>query len=234
MKYMGSKARHASEILQVILNYLEDGTTVTWVEPFVGGANMIDKVPSFVNRYGNDLNESVILMFQGLQDGSYTPPDFVSEEEYRIMKTADNCAHKGFVGIACSYGGRWFEGYARGNTAKGVRRNYCLESKKNLLAQDIKGIVFTSGDYREMHIPPNSVIYCDPPYANTKKYLETFDHTSFWEWCRSQGTLGHKVFVSGYEAPIGWECVWSKTVNSSLTADTGAKRSVECLFRLPN
>ena len=43
MKYMGSKARHAKELLPIIL---KDHTPDMWyVEPFVGGANMIDKVP---------------------------------------------------------------------------------------------------------------------------------------------------------------------------------------------
>lgn len=42
MKYMGSKARHAKELLPIIL---KDHTPDMWyVEPFVGGANMIDKV----------------------------------------------------------------------------------------------------------------------------------------------------------------------------------------------
>ena len=41
MKYMGSKNRVAKEILPIMLK--ERGQR-TWVEPFVGGANMIDKV----------------------------------------------------------------------------------------------------------------------------------------------------------------------------------------------
>ena len=55
MKYMGSKNRIAQEILPIMLK--ERGQR-TWVEPFVGGANMIDKVQG--KRIGADLNEYVI------------------------------------------------------------------------------------------------------------------------------------------------------------------------------
>ena len=42
MKYMGSKARHAKEMLPIILKDRKEGQW--YVEPFVGGCNMIDKV----------------------------------------------------------------------------------------------------------------------------------------------------------------------------------------------
>ena len=41
MKYLGSKNRIAKEILPIMLKYRGERV---WVEPFVGGANMIDKV----------------------------------------------------------------------------------------------------------------------------------------------------------------------------------------------
>ena len=40
MKYMGSKNRIAKYILPIMLESRAEG--MTWVEPFVGGANMID------------------------------------------------------------------------------------------------------------------------------------------------------------------------------------------------
>lgn len=55
MKYMGSKSRIAKEILPIMLK--ERGER-TWVEPFVGGANMIDKVEG--KRIGADLNYYLI------------------------------------------------------------------------------------------------------------------------------------------------------------------------------
>ena len=57
MKYMGSKNRIAKEILPIMLKEREERT---WVEPFVGGANIIDKVQG--NRIGND-NQEMLLHF---------------------------------------------------------------------------------------------------------------------------------------------------------------------------
>ena len=55
MKYMGSKHRIAKEIMPIMLK--ERGQR-TWVEPFVGGGNMIDKVQG--KRIGADINHYVI------------------------------------------------------------------------------------------------------------------------------------------------------------------------------
>ena len=43
---------------------------------------------------------------------------------------------------------------------------------------------------------------------------------------------GHKVFVSEYNAPEDFKCVWEKEINSSLTKDTGSKKATEKLFTL--
>ena len=45
MKYMGSKNRIAKHILPIMLAEAEKHNITTWVEPFVGGGGMIDKVP---------------------------------------------------------------------------------------------------------------------------------------------------------------------------------------------
>ena len=77
MKYMGSKNRISKEILPIMLKQRGDRT---WVEPFVGGANMIDKVDG--TRIGADLNEYVISLFTGVQNG-FIPPNEISEQEYK-------------------------------------------------------------------------------------------------------------------------------------------------------
>lgn len=96
----------------------------------------------------------------------------------------------------------------------------------------LKGIKFTFGDYREMRIPRKSLIYCDPPYANSAKYdvVGDFNTDEFWRWCDARSDEGNIVFVSEYQAPEHWQCVWEKSVNSSLSKDTGAKKAVEKLF----
>lgn len=237
MKYMGSKAKYAKDIRRAIeLDIMrKGGNPSVWAEPFVGGANMIDKITHHT-RLGNDNNAELIALFRELQRG-FVPPDEVSEEIYKDVRENPNKyepAFRAFVAIGCSYSGKWFGGYARGNANNGSPRNYCLESKKNILKQkdNLIDVVFTSGDYREMEIPPKSIIYCDPPYADTTKYKSDFDHKAFWEWCRHKHYSGNYVYVSEYNAPQEWTCIWEKKVNNSLTKDTGSKQGVERLFTI--
>ena len=44
MKYMGSKSRVAKDIVSIIQKCIDDNNIETYVEPFVGGANIIDKI----------------------------------------------------------------------------------------------------------------------------------------------------------------------------------------------
>lgn len=227
MKYVGSKNRYAKEILPIIL---KDRTDQIYIEPFVGGANTIDKVSG--PRIGADINPYLIAMFRALQDG-WVPPDSISETEYRDIrdnKQSYDPSLVGFVGFGCSFSGKWFGGYARGDGAKGAR-NYCAESKRNLLKQlpSIQNVHFVISDYINLYIPYNSIVYCDPPYRNAEKYIDGINHDDFWHWVRKISQTS-KVFVSEYTAPDDFECVWSKEVYNTLDLNTGAKRGIEKLF----
>lgn len=202
MKYVGSKNRIAKYILPIMLAERKLGQW--WVEPFVGGANIIDKVSG--NRIGNDINEYLIALLIAVRDG-YVPPTYISREMYYAIKSNPQEYPKelvGFVGFLCSFSGTWFGGYAFDK-----RRNYAAEGSRHLVrqAKNLEGVIFKCGDYRELEIPEKSLIYCDPPYANTRKYKDGFNHDIFWEWCRKQAKAGHTVFVSEYEAPDDFICV---------------------------
>jgi DNA adenine methylase len=87
-----------------------------------------------------------------------------------------------------------------------------------------------------LEIPANSIIYCDIPYQGTKQYSTSkdFNHSNFWNWCGDMVSKGHTIFVSEYEAPTDFECVWQKEAKSSLSANGvigGNKVSVEKLFK---
>ena len=86
MKYMGSKNRIAKHLLPIMLKEAENRGITKWVEPFCGGANMIDKVPESFERVGYDLNEYIIEMFKSLQQG-FIPKDLYSKEEYDYIKS---------------------------------------------------------------------------------------------------------------------------------------------------
>lgn len=73
MKYMGSKARISKHIVPILLNHIGPG--MDYVEPFVGGANVIDKIPADIRRIGYDNNPYLIAMFRGVQAGRSFPMD---------------------------------------------------------------------------------------------------------------------------------------------------------------
>ena len=96
--------------------------------------------------------------------------------------------------------------------------HYQKEQINNILKQSIKisDIVFKCCSYDALDIPANSVIYCDPPYNGTTKYKDSFDSDAFWQWCRDKAKEGHTVYVSEYNAPEDFKCIWEKQINSNL------------------
>jgi len=231
MKYLGSKNKLAKHILPIILKNRKKGQY--YVEPFVGGANLIDKVSG--NRMGNDSNEYIIALLKALQNG-WSPPKYITKEEYNRVK--NNRAkypkeHVGYFATQLVFGGIWFGSFRRDNTGK---RMYDIEAYNNVMKQvpNLKGIDFYCGDYKDFYIPNNSIIYCDPPYKGARPYIggNKIQHSEFWEWCRNLAKCGHTVYVSEYNAPIDFTCVWEKIVKVSGNNITAKKPqdSIEKLF----
>jgi DNA adenine methylase len=230
MIYMGGKYRIAKYIMPVIL---QDRAPDQWyIEPFVGGFNSMVQVSGPL-RWANDNHYYLIRFFRALQAG-WQPPKDLSEEMYREIRNSPQDFEPelvGYIGFFDSYSGKWLGGFARDNN---IGRNYRIESYKWSLkfAVQLPGVKITCLDYRQIKLPPKSLLYCDPPYAGTTKYTSDFDSLAFWVWCDEQVDAGHTVFVSEYEAPSGWEVVWQKSRATSLTSlDSGAKQDTEKLFR---
>lgn len=230
MKYMGSKARFAKHLLPIILK--DRQLNQSYIEPFAGGMNMIDKVDGI--RIANDQHEELMAMWQALIYDKWDPPKSVSEDEYKAIKYNQNDYPKhlvAYVGFN-SFGGKWFAGYRRDKQGK---RDYWAEHYRNITKQvpNLEGVILSCKSYTELEIPNNSIVYCDPPYASTTKYRDGFDHEEFWEWCRQQSKAGHQVFISEYNAPEDFKCIWEKPAKTSFSwhADNlPAKKSIERLF----
>ena len=226
MKYMGSKNRIAKYILPIMLT--ERNESQTWVEPFVGGANLIDKVGD--KRIGADVNPYLIEALITIRDHAFDLPrnntEF-TEKDYTDLRKNDDYRYKGFAGFAYSYSGKWMGGWCRGS-----HRDYVSEAYRNAIEQSplLRGVDFICSSYSDLNIPDNSFIYCDPPYEGTTKYRDDFNHALFWSWCRNMVHKGHTLFVSEYNAPPDFECVWQMEIVSSLTKDTGSKTGTEKLF----
>ena len=236
MKYMGSKARIKKEILPIILKDRKENQY--FVDLFACGMNLIDSVDG--NRIANDLNYYLIEMWRLLLNG-WIPKPFYDREFYNKIKNNkdDYPAYLvGWIGFNCSYSGKFFRGFAgKVNTKVGTIRNYQEEALKNVLKQvgNLRNVKLRNENYFELLIPADSIIYLDPPYKNTTKYFSDFDHDHFYEYCRQKKKEGHTIFISEYEMPEDFICVWEKEVKSSLSANGkigGSKVSNEKLFTL--
>ena len=68
------------------------------------------------------------------------------------------------------------------------------------------GVLLSNLSYEQVPIESDSVIYCDPPYKNTNRYIDDFDHEKFYSWLRS---LKQQVFISEYQMPDDFYEVFS-------------------------
>ena len=237
MKYMGGKSKIAKDILPIILDGRREEQW--YIEPFCGGLGTFDKVTG--NRLACDNNKYLIAMWQGLQQNKERPI-YITKELYSDARTEFNNKTNikfsdfeiGWIGWMASFNGRFFDGGYSGTVGK---RDYINEQIRNTEKQIplIKGAVFESGDYREtsMFYPDNSIIYCDIPYKDTKQYAtsKSFDYGSFYNWCRNMKHHGHRVFISEYDAPKDFTCVWEKEVTNSMNS-TITYRPTERLYTI--
>lgn len=254
MQYMGGKSRIAQSIADIISitggqheiprrqiqncaghrkRDLSEGGDC-FVSLFCGSCAVESKVQGFSRKILNDRHQYLIALLQGVQRG-YELPESVTPEQYRHIREHkdDDPTLAGFVGFGCSFGGKWFGGYARNATGT----NYAAQSKRSLLKDmaTLQDATFVCADYRRVCIPPRAVIYADPPYNNTTGYHgDRFDSAEFWIAMRLLADTGHTVFVSEQEAPPDIQCVWERKFTRTLDRNKSNQFSVtEKLFFLP-
>lgn len=219
MIYQGSKERLKKYILPLIQSCIDANGCATYVEPFVGGANMIDDIRC-ITRIGYDINYWIIKLLRYVAENpniSIAPHD-CSFEHYKEVRDSFNKKdnrysdeYKALIGYFASYGGRFYDG-GYGRDAKGVRNMYQerLRYARNQ-APKLKNISFLCGDYTKALIAPGDFVYCDPPYKGTKSYgNQAFDYNKFYDWVR-QVSKNSYVLVSEFYMPEDFECVWSKS-----------------------
>ncbi len=84
------------------------------------------------------------------------------------------------------------------------------------------------GDYQNVEIMPDSVIYCDPPYKDTSGYGMNFDHEAFYDWCEKQTSL---VLISEYWMPEDrFVCIAEFPRTSTFSATNNSKKEIEKVF----
>ena len=82
MVYMGSKNRIAKELIPIITKDLKPNQW--YCEPFVGGANMIDKI-EHPYKLGADNNKYLIALLEAVQNGQELP-EHITKDEYIAVR----------------------------------------------------------------------------------------------------------------------------------------------------
>lgn len=219
MRYLGGKHRLVKYIVPVLDEYAI--STASYVEPFIGGGSIFSAV-THNDKIAGDIHEDLILMWQAILDG-WIPPRVVTEIEYKELQKATIASPlRGFVGFACSYGAKWFGGYARGRLDKYRWRNFANEGVNNLIKQRDRllksRVTFSHGDYRQFSNVINSLIYCDPPYRNMHRIGGSFNHTNFWNWVRNM-SKNNIVIVSECQAPEDFKAILQMKVSVGFGID---------------
>jgi DNA adenine methylase len=236
---MGSKAKIVDDILPIMLKERESEEQF-FVDAFCGGCSVIEKVTG--NRIANDANPYLIAMWIDLLRGrKFTHT--IDKHLYSLVRTSTNKktmafddATKGWIGFMASFNGRFFDGGYSGHhheAKNGQIRDYIRENINNTMRQlpHLKNVLWQCCDYRDIVIPDNSIIYCDPPYKETKSYAisKKFNYDEFYDWCRMMSRMGHKVFISEYNMPNDFKSIWCKRVTNSLHPVL-TKRPLERLY----
>ena len=238
MRYVGSKNRLSNELAPIIQSYINENTK-EYLEPFVGGANMIDKIECD-NKIGCDIHKELIALLNKVKDDVNDIPDYILDDEYKKVKNnKENYPdwYVGLVGFCASFGAKYFGGYARDSKYDNTGK-WSAGAIKNLKKQapNLKDINFINCNF--LDLPKDKingyVIYCDPPYRNTTKYkTEEFPYEEFYQWCRDM-SKDNIVLISEYNMPDDFTCIWQKeskvNFDSNRQANDNKNKRIEKLY----
>jgi len=238
LKYIGSKARFAPEICAILQDYIYRLNIKTYIEPFVGGFNIIDKIKC-KTRIGNDIDSLVCDLVTSCRNDPSLLRLATTPTRDKYYDVRDNPAiyqnwYRAAILLFGSYNARVYGGCygATSKTKDGKTRNYFEEAKNNFIKQlpSLDGILISCCDYKYIVPPSNetALIYCDPPYADGIGYNSEFDAVEFWEWCRRLSEK-HIVIISERAAPDDFVCIWQQETKSHLN-NRAKKAVIEKLF----
>lgn len=224
MQYLGGKSRTYKQICAFLESIRKPNQP--FVEPFCGACWVTQGMSGA--RYAADANKALITMWKSLQKG-WEPPEFVSEEEYTNCKQTQDLDNPitCFIGIGCSFSGKWFGGYARSG-----ERNYAGNARNSLIKKQklLSTVRFSHKSYQDVNVK-GCLIYCDPPYVGTTTYngTDSFDSDDFWQTMR-KWSKDNTVVISEYSAPTEFVCVLEIATKTDMHTKSGKESRTEKLF----
>lgn len=238
MVYMGSKAKYASSIVPLLQKIIDKEGITQYIEPFVGGANIIDKIHCDT-KIGYDKSYALIALHQQAQkdiaaipqhgdsDWWYTAKDMYRTAAGNPVVIDEAVMPKWKIGAIAFLASFSNGGFARGYAKNKDNRDYYNEAYRNLVQQaaqpTYRDIQFKwLADYSQMPQTTGALIYCDPPYEGTKTYgyaFETsFDYYHYWNWVREQSKTNF-VVCSEQNFPSDFGLIWVRDVTRTNGSD---------------
>ena len=208
MRYLGGKQRIAKHILPFLQSLREPGQV--YVEPFVGAASIFCKMDG--PKVGYDVVPELVELLEAVRDG-WDPPTSISKEQYLAAKEGQiDGALRAFIGFGCSFGGKWFGGFAQSKD-----RNYASNARNSLLkkAPGLGG-EFAVKSFFQLDVE-GCLIYCDPPYRGTTLpgTRNNFDSDEFWDYAKTLSKR-NTVLVSETNVPEWSEVLWESVVRTDM------------------
>lgn len=246
MVYMGSKNKYSLEIVSILQDIINKNNIQVYVEPFVGGANIIDKIHCD-KKFGFDKNKSLIELHTKAQENFDEIPEtsnaewwYEAKDLYRKFQGSaeiEKYMPLWKVGAIQFLGSFSNGGFSRGYAKPSKGRDPYNEAYRNLKRQseqeEYKNIIFDSGDYKIWPVIKNSLVYCDPPYEGTKPYgyaFETkFNHKEYWDWVREASKIAF-VVVSEQNLPEDFDIIWQKEVKRTTNKSNDFKATEKLGF----
>ena len=247
MKYLGGKNKIAKYIVKFIKDLINPDMVDGYLEPFCGSLAITVHMTDYKKVIASDIHSDLIMLWKKVQKNKFIPPKTLNEDQWKKIKEYKSpSAMKAFAGFGCSFGGKFFGGYAQKYT-NGKNEDYLKAATNsiNKIKSKIENVKFYKKDYKKW-TPKNMLIYCDPPYVpsnfpvkyrtTTKKYSE-FDNKKFWNVMRKWSKKNY-VFISEQNAPDDFISIWSKKKYRSISnskktrykSTTTKKYRVEHLF----
>lgn len=191
-----------------------------YVEPFCGSCAVGRKQNN--SRIFNDIDNDLTNFLYNLVNTDYLPPKYLTKEYYYELKelyknknSNDNSIKSdiGYASFFGSFGGKKWGGYANDKHGRIYSHEQYIDSVR--LKEELKDAIITNKKYTELNIK-NAIIYCDPPYINTQKYQNDFDHDEFWEIAK-QWSKDNIVLVSERTCPNDYKVLHNFSIRNQLS-----------------
>ncbi len=230
MQYLGGKARLGGQIVRAILDDLGVQRLGVVADLCAGAGGVTHRLADVSERViAVEAHPGLVALHKAVQ-GGWVPPEHVSEEEYKALRHGDPAEPLvAFVGFGCSFGGKWWGGYARGG-ARNPNQVYASCSSRALVRDARTNVEHVCGDALTWS-GEVEIAYCDPPYEGTTGYaaVAAAEPGAWWRKLQSLADRGVACYLSEYaKAPpegVTARHVWTSPSDvRSLTKGRTAER----------